>query len=74
MEWLLCIIVLVFASALLFEKITAFLELLHSFSKGKLLSGVKTISIALKIRVSDKKSEACATNTDSITNRLDKGS
>lgn len=74
MEWLLGIIVLVFVFALLFEKITGFLKQLHGSPGGKLLSDGKTINIALQISTSDKKSEACATNTDSMTNRLDKGS
>ena len=74
MEYILGFIVLVLAFAYLVEKATNFLKQLKDSSSGKLLSSGKNINIAVQISTSDKKSEACATNTDSITNILDKGS
>ena len=74
MEWLLGIVILMFVFAYLIEKATNFLKQLKDSSSGKLLSSGKNINIALQISTSDKKSEVCASDTDSNTNSIDKGS
>ena len=71
MEHILSIIALVFAFAYLIEKATNFLKQLKDSSSGKLLSSGKNINIALQISTSDKKSEACAINTDSKSNKVE---
>ena len=71
MEYILGFIVLVLAFAYLIEKATNFLKQLKSSSTGKLLSSGKDFNIAVQISTSDKKSEACAINTDSKSNKIE---
>ena len=67
MEFLLVIAVIIFALSFLFEKIFNLIKLLKSGST-KLSKGFEA---KLSIVPIDKKSEECATNTDSTNENLD---
>lgn len=75
MELILCLVILLVGVSAFFVKcLTTFVKFLKSSPSHKFLPEGKMLNVSFQIGYIDKKSEACASDTDSIPNSMDKGS